>query len=229
MLASSVAPHYVGHRQRQKDKFLKNTPASFSDYELLELLLFFSVPRKDVKPVAKEMLAIYGSLSNLLNSTEEGILQVKGTNRNIFLSLQIVRELINRVLSAQVMQQHVISSWSALLEYLTFNMASLKLEQFRVLFLNKKNALVADEVMAMGTVDQTPIYPREIIKRALFHEASAIILVHNHPSGNTKPSNADIELTKQIANSCKAVNVVVHDHIIIGAGGYYSFKSNLLL
>ena len=127
------------------------------------------------------------------------------------------------------MNQNVIGSWSALLEYLKFNMSNLRLEQFRVLFLNKKNALIADEIMATGTIDQTPVYPREIIKRVLVHDAGAIILVHNHPSGNSKPSNSDIDLTAQIVNACKTVNVSVHDHVIIGKGEYYSFKTNMLL
>ena len=145
------------------------------------------------------------------------------------MNLKIIKELINRVLANQVLKQNVIGSWSALLEYLKFNMSNLRLEQFRVLFLNKKNILIADEIMATGTIDQTPVYPREIIKRILTHEAGAIILVHNHPSGNTKPSNSDIDLTTQIVNACKTVNVSVHDHVIIGKGEFYSFKTNMLL
>ena len=145
------------------------------------------------------------------------------------MNLQVIKELISRVLASQVMNQNVIGSWSALLEYLKFNMSNLRLEQFRVLFLNKKNALIADEIMATGTIDQTPVYPREIIKRVLVNDAGAIILVHNHPSGNSKPSNSDIDLTAQIVNACKTVNVSVHDHVIIGKGEYYSFKTNMLL
>ena len=129
----------------------------------------------------------------------------------------------------QVINTNVIGSWGALLEYLKFNMGNLQIEQFRVLFLNKKNSLIADEIMATGTIDQTPVYPREIIKRILAHEAAAIILVHNHPSGSAKPSSSDIELTAQIVNACKAVNVSVHDHVIIGKSEYYSFKTNMLL
>lgn len=127
------------------------------------------------------------------------------------------------------MRFSIISSWGTLLDYLKFNMSCLKLEQFRVLFLNKKNMLIADEVMATGTIDQTRVYPREIVKKSLFHEAGAIILVHNHPSGSTKPSNSDIDLTTQIVNACSTINVTVHDHVIIGSGDYYSFKSNMLL
>jgi DNA repair protein RadC len=136
---------------------------------------------------------------------------------------------MNRVLINQVMNRNIIGSWGALLEYLKFNMGNLQIEQFRILFLNKKNSLIADEIMATGTIDQTPVYPREIIKRILVHEAGAIILVHNHPSGSAKPSTSDIELTVQIVNACKTVNVSVHDHVIIGRGEYYSFKTNMLL
>ena len=222
-------PHYVGHRKRQKEKFLNNLPSSFSDYELIELMLFQSIPRKDVKPLAKELLNKFGNLNNLVNSNQENLSEVKGTNQSVFMNLKIIKELINRVLANQVLKQNVIGSWSALLEYLKFNMSNLRLEQFRVLFLNKKNILIADEIMATGTIDQTPVYPREIIKRILTHEAGAIILVHNHPSGNTKPSNSDIDLTTQIVNACKTVNVSVHDHVIIGKGEFYSFKTNMLL
>ena len=222
-------PHYVGHRKRQKEKFLNNLPSSFSDYELIELMLFQSIPRKDVKPLAKELLNKFGNLNNLVNSNQENLSEVKGTNQSVFMNLKIIKELINRVLANQVLKQNVIGSWSALLEYLKFNMSNLRLEQFRVLFLNKKNILIADEIMATGTIDQTPVYPREIIKRILTHEAGAIILVHNYPSGNTKPSNSDIDLTTQIVNACKTVNVSVHDHVIIGKGEFYSFKTNMLL
>ena len=137
--------------------------------------------------------------------------------------------MLNRVFAERVENKNVISSWSPLLEYLKFNMSCLKIEQFRVLFLNKKNVLIADEIMATGTIDQTPVYPREIVKKSLFHEAGALILVHNHPSGNPKPSNADIDLTTQIISACKTINVTVHDHVIIGGNEYYSFKSNMLL
>lgn len=222
-------PHYVGHRKRQKDKFLKSPPNSFSDYELIELMLFQSIPRKDVKPLAKELLNKFGNLNNLINTSREKLSEVKGVNQNFFISLQIIKELMNRVLINQVMNQNVIGSWGALLEYLKFNMGNLQVEQFRVLFLNKKNSLMADEIMATGTIDQTPVYPREIIKRILVHEAGAIILVHNHPSGSAKPSSSDIELTAQIVNACRVVNVSVHDHVIIGRGEYYSFKTNMLL
>ena len=175
------------------------------------------------------MLQEFGDFNQLINAERKKILAVDEATESSFLQLRIIKELINRVLQDNVRNTNIISSWSALLEYLKFNMGCLKLEQFRVLFLNKKNMLLADEVMATGTIDQTPVYPREIVKKALFHEAGAIILVHNHPSGNSNPSNSDIDLTTQIVNACNTINVSVHDHVIIGAGEYYSFKSNMLL
>jgi len=222
-------PHYVGHRKRLKEKFLKADPAAFNDYELLELLLFQSTPRKDVKPLAKQMLQEFGDFNQLINAERKKILAIDEATESSFLQIRIIKELINRVFQDRIRNTNIISSWSALLEYLKFNMGCLKLEQFRVLFLNKKNMLLADEVIATGTIDQTPVYPREIVKKSLFHEAGAIILVHNHPSGNSKPSNADIDLTAQIVNACNTINVSVHDHVIIGNGEYYSFKSNILL
>jgi DNA repair protein RadC len=225
----TAKPHHVGHRKRLKGKFLQNDPKSFDDYELLELALFQSVPRKDVKPLAKDLIAKFRNFNQLIHADIDKILSVNGATEPVYLQLRLMKEMLNRVFSERVKNQNVISSWSPLLEYLKFNMGCLKLEQFRVLFLNKKNVLIADEVMATGTIDQTPVYPREIVKKSLFHEAGALILVHNHPSGNPKPSNADIDLTAQIVNACKTVNVTVHDHVIIGNNEYYSFKSNMLL
>ncbi len=222
-------PHYIGHRKRLKEKFLTTDPSGFSDYELLELLLFQAVPRRDVKPLAKKMLQEFVSFNQLINAERDKILDIEDANESSFLQLRILKELINRIFYDRVRNTNVISSWSALLNYLKFNMSCLKLEQFRVLFLNKQNKLIADEVMAEGTIDQTPVYPREIVKRSLFHESGAIILVHNHPSGNSEPSNSDIDLTTHIVNACNTINVTVHDHVIIAGGSYYSFKSNMLL
>lgn len=222
-------PHHFGHRKRLKTKFLQTNPTGFSDYELLELVLFQSIPRRDVKPLAKSLLSAFGDFNQLIHSEREKILAVDGTTESIYLQFRIIKEMLNRVLAERVENKNVISSWSTLLEYLKFNMGCLKLEQFRVLFLNKKNVLIADEIMATGTIDQTPVYPREIVKKSLFHEAGALILVHNHPSGNSKPSNVDIDLTTQIISACKTINVTVHDHVIIGGNEYYSFKSNMLL
>ena len=222
-------PHYLGHRQRLKERLFSVPAESWPEYELLELILFFAIPRKDVKPLAKKLLGQFGNLSTLMNTSRDKLLSVEGTNDGVYIIFFAVKELINRILKQKVINQNIISSWSALLDYLKTSMSNLKLEQFRVLFLNKKNILISDEVMNTGTIDQAPVYPREIIKRALFHEASAIILVHNHPSGDIKPSKADIELTNRIVETCGTVNIAIHDHVIISNNRYYSFKSNMLL
>lgn len=222
-------PHYVGHRKRLKEKFLTTDSSNFNSYELLELMLFQAIPRRDVKPLAKELLNRFGNLSGIVHAEPEHILEVPGANDNIVIGMKLIRELIGRTLQDEIMNEHAIGSWSALLDYLKFKMSPLKTEQFRILFLNKKNILIADEVMATGTIDQTPVYPREVVKKSLFHEAGAIILVHNHPSGNAKPSNSDIDLTTEIVHACKTINVTVHDHVIVGKNEIYSFKSNMLL
>lgn len=222
-------PHFYGHRKRMKEKFISTDSASFSEYELLELLLFFAIPRKDVKPIAKQLISSFGSIGGLLGATSEKIADLIGSNEGACILIKLAKELVNRSLAERVIKKNIISSWSALLDYLRYNMADLKIEQFRVLFLNKKNVLIADEVMAMGTIDQTPVYPREIVKKSIHHEAGAIILVHNHPGGDVRPSNADIDLTTEIVKACKTINVTVHDHVIVGSSGHYSFKSNMLL
>lgn len=221
--------HYVGHRQRIKDKLLDGLQIEFADYELLEMLLFFSIPRKDVKPLAKELLKRFGSLCALIQSDKSKLLSVEQVNENVCVTLYLIRELINRVLRQRIVNTPVISSWSALLEYLKYTMGDLKTEQLRVIFLNKKNILIAEEVLITGTIDQIPVYPREVVKRALFHEAGSIILVHNHPSGSSKPSKPDIALTEKIVQACNLINITVHDHVIITNNDYYSFKSNMLL
>ncbi|WP_341748106.1 RadC family protein [Candidatus Tisiphia endosymbiont of Dascillus cervinus] len=221
-------PHYIGHRQRLRQRIIVSAE-NLADYELLEMILFSVIPRKDVKPLAKELLTQFGSLANLINADKEKLLNIKGTNDNLYVNFVIMRELTNRMLKQKVINQNVISSWNVLIYYLKATMGSMKTEQFRILFLNKKNVLIADEILSQGTIDQATIYPREIIKRALFNEAGAIILVHNHPSGISKPSNTDIELTHKIVETCANMNISVHDHVIITANEYFSFKSNMLL
>ncbi len=222
-------PHFLGHRQRLKQKFLEGSRATFSDYELLELVLFNSIPRKDVKPLAKKLLQEFGGLGGVVNATEDKLLSIPGVTKSICINFLVINEILGRLLQSHVMKKNILSSWASLLDYLRVTMGHCKTEQFRTLFLNKKNVLIADELQTTGTIDQTPVYPREIIKRALFHEASAIILIHNHPSGNATPSRADIELTNAIASACKTVGISVHDHVIITNDDFYSFKSNLLI
>ncbi|WP_425362098.1 RadC family protein [Candidatus Tisiphia endosymbiont of Mystacides longicornis] len=221
-------PHYIGHRQRLRQRIVTSAE-NLADYELLEMILFSVIPRKDVKPLAKELLTRFGSLADLINTDKEKLLNIKGTNDNLYINFVTMRELTNRMLKQKLINQNVISSWSILIDYLKATMGNMKTEQFRILFLNKKNVLIADEVLSQGTIDQATIYPREIIKRALFNEAGAIILVHNHPSGVSKPSNTDIKLTHKIVETCANVNISVHDHVIIAANEYFSFKSNMLL
>ncbi|WP_316354330.1 RadC family protein [Candidatus Trichorickettsia mobilis] len=229
MQDNQLQPHYIGHRSRLRQKVLDHQLDSFADYELLELLLFTAIPRRDVKPIAKKLLNQFGSLSGLINADKDKLLLIEEINKNFCINLYVVRELINRVLKQKIVNNNIIGCWSDLLDYLKSTMGSLKIEQFKVLFLNKKNILIADELMSVGTIDQAAVYPREIIKRALFHEAGAIILTHNHPSGSPTPSKSDLELTKKIVEVCSAVSISVHDHVIIAGGEYYSFKSNLLL
>ena len=223
-------PHYVGHRRRLKQKIIDGHKSLLADYELIELLLFSAIPRRDVKPLAKELLKQFNNnLPSLIGASSDRLLSVEGMNLSACVNISIIHEIIGRLLQQKVSNNNIISCWSDLLDYLRSTMGSLKIEQFRVLFLNKKNMLIADELMTKGTIDQVSIYPREILKRILFHEAGAIILVHNHPSGNAEPSKSDVELTKKIVEMCVTVNVSVHDHVIITSGEYYSFKSNLLL
>jgi DNA repair protein RadC len=222
-------PHYIGHRKRVKQRLINTGASGFSDYELLELILFSAIPRKDVKPLAKKLLDKFKSLTNLVSLDKDKLLSIAGVNENLYINFAIMRELINRVLKQKITNKNIIGSWGALVDYLKVTMSTMPLEQFRVLFLNKKNILIADEVLSQGTIDQAAIYPREIIKRALFNEASAIILVHNHPSGSPQPSKADIDTTAKIVETCQIVNISVHDHVIIANNDYFSFKSNMLL
>jgi len=222
-------PHYIGHRKRVKERFVASGAANFSDYELLEIMLFSVIPRKDVKPLAKKLLNHFKSITDLINIDKERLLSISGTNENLYINFAVVRELINRVLKQKIINKNIIASWSSLIDYLKVNMGNMRLEQFRILFLNKKNILIADEILSQGTIDQAAVYPREIIKRALFNEASSLILVHNHPSGSPEPSKADIHMTNKIVETCQTVNIIVHDHVIISNNKYYSFKSNMLL
>ena len=221
-------PHFIGHRARLKEKCYKFA-ANLSDYEILEIMLFWAIPRRDTKTLAKLLLNTFGSLSEILYAEEDKLLAVPQITKNIRLNFNIIKEFLERILKSRFINKHVLSSWSALIEYLQTTMGDIKTEQFRVIFLNKKNMVIADEVQASGTVDQTPVYPREIVKRALFHEASAIILVHNHPSGNPKPSKADIAITQEIKQACESLSILLHDHVIVCKNKFLSFKSEYLL
>jgi DNA repair protein RadC len=200
-----------------------------ADYELLELLLFRTIPRQDTKPLAKALLARFGNLAEVFAAPAQRIAEVSGAGPGVAQDLKIVQALLERANKAPLTQRPVVSSWSQLVNYCRITMAREPREQFRVLFLDVKNQLIADEVMNEGTIDHAPVYPREIARRALELSAAALILVHNHPSGDPKPSAADVEITREIVAAALAVSVTVHDHLVIGRNGVESFKSRGLL
>ncbi len=222
-------PHYWGHRERLRTRFLSGGHEAMPDYELLELLLFNAIPRIDVKPLAKRLLAAFGDLNGVIAASEHRILQVEGADRWVYLQLRMVEAFAHRMARAQVMNREVVSSWDALISYCRTAMVHRATEQFRILFLDRKNVLIADEAQAPGTVDHVPVYPREVAKRALELSASAIILVHNHPSGDPTPSSADIDMTQRVIEACRAIDVTVHDHIIVGKSGETSFMAEGLM
>ena len=222
-------PHYHGHRDRLRTRFAEAGADAMHDYELLELALFRSIPRRDVKPLAKALIKRFGDLGRVCSASLNQLTAIKGVSEKTALDLKLVQALGVRMAREQVSGRPVISSWSALLDYLRAALQHATTEEFRVLFLDKKNRLVADEFQASGTVDHAPVYPREIVKQAIALDASAIILVHNHPSGDPTPSQADIEMTKRIRDAAKPFDIVVHDHIIIGRERTASFKALGLL
>lgn len=222
-------PLHTGHRQRLRERFLSAGAGALADYELLEMVLFPAKPQGDVKPLAKKLLAHFGSYADVLNATPEELKAVEGIGDAAVGAIKLVRAAAERLLQAEMKTRPMINSWTTLLDYCRMAMAHLKTEQFRILFLNAKNELMLDEVQQQGTVDHTPVYPREVVKRALELGASAIILVHNHPSGDPKPSQADIEITKQIVAACTPLGLLVHDHLVMGEKGHFSFKSQGLL
>ncbi len=217
-------PHHTGHRDRLRERFLA-APDALPDYEFLELLLFMAIPRRDVKPIAKILTSRFGNLAGVLNASRADLEGVDGISENTAIALKIVQAAGLRMLKQDIMARPVLSSWQRLLDYLHASMAHERKEHFRLLFLNKKNELIADEIQQSGTVDHTPAYPREIMKRALELGATAIILVHNHPSGDSKPSKADLAMTEQICAAAEPLGIIVHDHLIIACGGITSFKS----
>lgn len=226
---SVETPHYHGHRQRLRERFLKKGAEALTDYELLELLLCLAVPRRDMKPLAKDLLKRFGSFAAAVSAPPERLREVPGVGDTVLTALKLSRAAALALQREELMERPVIGSWKALLGYCRSAMAYETNEQFRVLFLDKKNAIIADEVQQTGTVDQTPVYPREVIKRALELGASAIILVHNHPSGDPTPSRDDIEMTKEIVAAAEKLGIAVHDHVVIAKRGHVSFKSLGLL
>jgi DNA repair protein RadC len=212
-----------------RERFVKGGAEAMPDYEMLELVLFAALPRRDTKPLAKALIARFGSFAEVIAAKRERLLEIPGAGEAVVNQLKIVEAAAQRLARGKVMGRPALSSWAALLDYCMAAMARSQNEEFRVLFLDRKNVLVADEVQSRGTVDHAPVYPREIVRRALEHGASAIILVHNHPSGDPTPSRADIDMTREIAAAAKALKIVVHDHLVIGRSGHASFKSLGLL
>jgi len=217
-------PDYLGHRKRLKQRFRKGGADALPDYELLELLLFSAIPRRDVKPLAKRLIGRFGSFAEVINAPEDLLREDGEVGDAVVGELRLVRAAALRLMKGQVIDRPVLSSWTAVLDYCRAAMAFEVREQFRVLFLDKRNRVIADEVQGHGTVDHTPVYVREVVKRALELSATAIILVHNHPSGDPTPSRADIEMTRQIVAAARNLDIVVHDHVIVGKSGHASFK-----
>lgn len=214
-----------GHRDRLRERFLKAGSDAFSDHELLELMLFGVILRRDVKPLAKALLARFGSLNNLIGAPIAEIMQVKGIGESAAIHIKSLHAILLRAGQQELENKPIMNSWAALLSYLKLSLANETREQFRVLFLNNKLKLISDEMMGDGTIDHAPVYPREIARRALELAASSVILVHNHPSGDPKPSGNDISMTRKIIQSLQSIEVEVHDHIIVGSQGSVSMKA----
>ncbi|MBZ9937536.1 DNA repair protein RadC [Mesorhizobium sp. BR1-1-16] len=226
---ADAPPHFLGHRERLKARFRDSGADALADYELLELILFAAVPRRDTKPIAKALITRFGTFSEVLASPEARLMEVPGVGASVALHLKVVHAAAKRLALGAVRERPLLGSWSAVIEYCRVAMAYEEKEQFRILFLDKKNALIADEVQQTGTVDHTPVYPREVVKRALELSATAIVLVHNHPSGDPTPSRADIQMTKTIVDIAAPLGIAVHDHLIIGRNGTVSFKGLKLI
>ncbi|WP_072371765.1 DNA repair protein RadC [Hyphomicrobium sp. NDB2Meth4] len=228
-LFKAATPDHAGHRQRLRERFRKGGADALPDYELLELLLFRALPRRDTKGIAKQLLARFGTFAEVINAPEQRLKEVKDVGDSVITELKLVRAAALRMMRSELVQRPALSSWKQVLDYLYAAQSHEHREQFRILFLDKRNRLIADEVQQQGTVDHTPVYVREVVKRALELSATAIILVHNHPSGDPTPSRADIDMTKQIIQSAAPLGISVHDHIIVGREGHASLKSLQLI
>jgi DNA repair protein RadC len=218
-------PHYHGHRDRLRERFADAGAEALADYELLELLLFHAIPQRDTKPLAKALLARFGGLATVLAAPPAQLMEVDGIKEKTATFLKAVHAAGLRAMRSDLKDRLLLNSWDRLTDYCRAAMAQDPVESFRVLFLDAKNALIRDEVQARGTVNETAAYPREVIKRALELSASAVILVHNHPSGDPTPSLADVQLTKTIVAAGKAMNIAVHDHLVVGRNTVASFRS----
>ncbi len=226
---SPEAPHYHGHRTRLRERFRSAGPDALSDYELLEMVLFRALPRGDVKPLAKTLIKKFGSFAETVHAPEALLREIDGLGEATITELKLIAATASRVAKGQLKQRTLLSSWDDVIGYCRTSMAFADKEQFRILFLDKRNQLISDEVQQTGTVDHTPVYPREVIKRALELSATAILLVHNHPSGDPTPSQADVQMTKAIIEIAKPLGISVHDHLIVGKNGHASLKGMKLI
>lgn len=218
------APHYHGHRERLRTRFVQAGADALPDYELLELVLFRAIPRRDVKPLAKALIDRFGSFAEVVSAEPARLAEVEGVSPGVIVDLKLTEAAGRRLARGAVQERSLLSSWSAVLDYCRTTMAFSAREEFRILFLDKRNHLIADEVQGRGTVDHTPVYPREVARRALELSASAIILAHNHPSGDPSPSGADVRMTREVVNVLDPLGIIVHDHIILGRTGHASLK-----
>ena len=223
----STGPH--GHRARMREKLLQRGPEALADYEMLEMLLFFAMPKGDTKPLAKALINRFGSFGAVLAAPQEALLATRGLGPHSVAALKLVQASALRLARAEVLDRPVLNNWERLIGYLTAVLAEEKVEQFRVLFLDTRNRLIADEAQARGTVNHTPVYPREVVKRALELHATALILVHNHPSGDPTPSREDVAMTAEVKAATGALGIALHDHLIIGRGRHLSFRREGLL
>ncbi len=221
-------PHHSGHRQRLRERFLAHGE-SLADYELLEMLLFSAHPRGDVKPLAKALLSYFGSFGKVMLAEPNELIKVEGMGEAGVTAIKVAKAAAERLLKEEVMDRAVIKSWTQLLDYCRLHIGHNQNEEFHVLFLNHKLELIADERQQKGTVNHTPVYPREVVKRALELGASSLILAHNHPSGDVSPSQSDIDVTKQIVAAARPLGIEIHDHVIIGSKKHFSFKSKGIL
>jgi DNA repair protein RadC len=222
-------PHYFGHRERLRERFYGAGPDALSDYELLELALFAAIPRRDTKPLAKALLKTFGSFAEVIHAPEARLREVEGVKDASVNQLKLIAAAADRIAKGEIKRSVALSSWNEVIDYCRSSMAFADKEQFRLLFLDKRNQLISDEVQQIGTIDHTPVYPREVIKRALELSATALILVHNHPSGDPTPSQADIAMTKAIVDIAAPLGIAVHDHIIVGKNGHASLKGMRLI
>lgn len=219
-------PSYLkDHRKRLRERFVAGGASAVADYELVELVLFRAIPRQDVKPLARALLDTFGDFNAVLSAPAARLLEIEGIGDAVVTEFKIVEAAAHRLAQSRVMDRPAISGWQALVDYCRTAMAHRETEQFRILFLDRKNTLIADEAQARGTVDHVPVYPREVVKRALELNASSLILVHNHPSGDPTPSDADIAVTRQIEHAAKALSITLHDHLVIGKSDEFSFRS----